>query len=183
MFELHAKGFRLIALDADSLRLTLDDPKLLEGNLGLRKGHAAVRGQFRDAVQQMLDGVLRDAEHYLWYTHWIIVLNRPKSVVGGLCFKGPPGRNGEVEIGYGVNSEYQNRGLMTEALHVVCRWALGQPGVLAVVAETEKANLPSQRVLEKTGFVLLREAEIMRWWRLERTAELASACSSSQSQT
>lgn len=166
MFELPAKRLRLIALDADNLRLRLDHPDLLKGNLGLRKGHAVMTGDVRDAVQQMLDGVLRDGEHYLWYTHWIIVLNRPKRVAGGLCFKGPPGRSGEVEIGYGVNAEYQNRGLMTEALHAVCRWALGQQGVLAVLAETEKLNLPSQRVLEKSGFVPFRETETVRWWRL-----------------
>jgi RimJ/RimL family protein N-acetyltransferase len=172
MLELPAKRLRLIALDADNLRLSLHDPELLEGNLGLRRGHAAVAGEVRDAVQQMLDGVLRDAEHYLWYTHWIIVLNRPNSIAGGLCFKGPPDPSREVEIGYGLNPEYQNRGLMTEALQAMCRWALGQQGVSAVVAETEKVNVPSQRVLEKTGFVAFRETESMRWWRLvgrERT--------------
>lgn len=179
MFELHSKRLRLIALDAENLRLMLDDPEMLEDNLGLLTGHAAVTGELRDAVRQMLDGVLRDPEHYLWYTHWIIVLNRSRCVVGGTCFKEPPNANDEVEIGYGVNTEYQNRGLVTEALHVVCRWALGQPGVSAVLAETEKVNLPSQRVLEKVGFVPFRETETMRWWRLERKAESGSSCSSS----
>jgi RimJ/RimL family protein N-acetyltransferase len=168
MFELPAKRLRLIALDAEHLRLSLNNPDLLEGKLGLRKGHAAVADEVRHGVQQMLDGVLRDAGQYLWHTHWIIVLNRSNSVAGGLCFKGPPAGDGEVEIGYGVNAEHQSRGVMTEALSAVCRWALGQEGVSAVLAETEKANVPSQRVLQKTGFVPFRETETMRWWRLER---------------
>jgi ribosomal-protein-alanine N-acetyltransferase len=165
VFELCTKRFRLIALDANSLCLGLDDPESLGRNLGLRKGRAAVADEVKDAVRQMLDGVLRDAEHYLWYTHWIIVVKRSNSVAGGLCFKGPPSRVGEVEIGYGVNAEYQNRGVMTEALDVLCRWALGQEGVSAVLAETEKVNLPSQRVLQKTGFVPMRDTGTMRWWR------------------
>jgi ribosomal-protein-alanine N-acetyltransferase len=168
MFELRTRRLRLIALDAGNLQLSLDDPEHLESNLGLCKGHATVGEEVRRAVEQMLEGVMRDAEHYLWHTHWIIVLNRSNSVAGGLCFKGPASGDGEVEVGYGVNVEYQNRGLMTEALRAVCRWALGQQGVSAVLAETEKVNLPSQRVLEKTGFVPFRETETMRWWR--RTA-------------
>jgi ribosomal-protein-alanine N-acetyltransferase len=167
MLELRAKRLRLIALDAESLRLTLADPELLERNLGLRRGSAAVVGEVRDAVQQMLGGVLRDAENYLWYTHWLIALNRPKRIAGGLCFKGPPGTDGRVEVGYGIDADYQSRGLMTEALRAACCWALAQPEVSTVVAETEKANLPSQRVLEKIGFVPFRETETIRWWRLQ----------------
>jgi len=171
MFELPTRRLCLMALDAENLRLDLDDPELLESNLGLHTGHTVLTGDVRDAVKQMLDGVLRDPKYYLWYTHWLIVLNRPKSVAGGLCFKGPPGANGEVEIGYGVNTEYQNRGLMTEALRVICRWALQQQDVSAVLAETERTNLPSQRVLEKAGFVLFRETDTMCWWRLQRGEE------------
>ncbi len=176
--ELQANRLRLIALDAENLRLMLDDPELLEGNLGLLQGHAAVADEVLDATQEMLDGVLRDPEHYLWYTNWMMALNHPGRVVGGLCFKGPPNANGEVEIGYGVDTEYQNRGLMTETLLVMCRWAFEQPGVAAILAETERANLASQRVLQKTGFVPFRETETMRWWRLERTPEPDGVCSS-----
>ena len=180
MFALKTKRLRLIALDAANLRLSLDDPELLESNLGLHKGHAAVSEEVRPAVQQMLDGAVRDAEHSLWYTHWLIVLKHHRSVAGGLCFKGPPGCCGEVEIGYGVSAEYQNRGVMTEALHAACNWALQQAGVSAVLAETEKVNLPSQRVLEKTGFGPFRETETMRWWRLERAGERTGSRSRSQ---
>lgn len=166
MFELHTRRLRLVALDADYLRLSLDNAERLERDLGLRTGHAAVTGEVRAAVEQMLWGVLRNSDAYLWYTHWIIVCHPQETVAGGLCFKGPPDGSGQVEIGYGVDEEYRNRGLITEALQAACQWALQQPGVSAVLAETEKANLPSQRVLEKTGFVLFRQTESMRWWRL-----------------
>lgn len=181
MPELHTKRLLLIALSADNLRLMLENPELLEGNLGLLEGHATVAGEVRDATQQMLDGVLRAPEHRWWYTNWMVVLERPHRVVGGLCFKGPPNANAEVEIGYGLAPEYQNRGLMTEALHAACRWALEQPGVMAVLAETDKANLPSQRVLEKTGFVPFRDTDTMRWWRLDREREPGDACEPSSS--
>jgi RimJ/RimL family protein N-acetyltransferase len=68
---------------------------------------------------------------------------------------------------------------MAEALSEMCRWAFGEPGVSAVLAETEKANLASQRVLHKTGFVPFRETETMLWWRLECQAESDGAWPSS----
>ena len=67
-------------------------------------------------------------------------------------FKGLP-ENGQPEIGYGISPEFQGQGYATEAVRAACRWALAQPGVAAVEAETEPANAASQAVLRKVGFV------------------------------
>jgi RimJ/RimL family protein N-acetyltransferase len=66
-------------------------------------------------------------------------------------FKGPP-QDGMAEIGYSVLPQYQGRGYATEMVGALVRWALGQPGVARVVAETEWANPASVRVLRKAGF-------------------------------
>jgi ribosomal-protein-alanine N-acetyltransferase len=66
-------------------------------------------------------------------------------------FKGPP-QDGTVEIGYSVLPQFQGRGYATELVGALLRWALGQPGVARVVAETEWANPASVRVLSKAGF-------------------------------
>lgn len=168
MFALHTERLSLVALDVENLKLSLDDPGELQRNLGLRTRPRAPEGELRDAVEHMLEGVLDDQDRYLWYTHWQIVLRRDNGIIGGLCFKGPPKMAGDVEIGYGVDSDFRNRGYMTEALGAACRWALQQPAVVAVIAETEKSNLASQRVLEKAGFVRHRETEEAVWWRLDQ---------------
>lgn len=66
-------------------------------------------------------------------------------------FMGPP-REGVVEIGYSVLPQFQGRGYATEIVGGLVRWAMEQPGVTRVVAETEWANPASVRVLEKAGF-------------------------------
>ena len=66
-------------------------------------------------------------------------------------FKGPP-RNGVAEIGYSVLPQFQGRGYATEMVAGLVQWALRQPGVTRIVAETEWANLASVRVLQKAGF-------------------------------
>jgi RimJ/RimL family protein N-acetyltransferase len=66
-------------------------------------------------------------------------------------FKGPP-QDGAAELGYSVLPQFQGRGYATEMVGGLVRWALGQPGVARVVAETEWANPASVRVLTKAGF-------------------------------
>ena len=168
VFELQTKRLRLIALDVENLRLSLEDPRQMEKNLGLQTDTAVLEGEVRVAVEQMLAGVSMDEVNYLWYTHWQIVLKEENRSIGGFCFKGPPSETGEVEVGYGIEPEYQGKGYMSEALEEIIRWALEQPGVTAVVSETGKSNIASQRVLQKAGFAQYRETEGHLWWRICR---------------
>lgn len=105
-----------------------------------------------DAYREMLDGVRQHPAQWLWYTAWGLYQNDSGDYVGDLCFKGLP-ENGQPEIGYGLDKEYWNQGYATEAVRAACRWALAQPGVTAVEAETDPANAASQAVLRKVGFV------------------------------
>jgi [ribosomal protein S5]-alanine N-acetyltransferase len=73
-------------------------------------------------------------------------------LVGGGGFFGPP-RDGVAQIGYSVLPQFQRQGYATEMVRELVNWALGQQGVVRIVAETEWANPASVRVLEKAGFV------------------------------
>ena len=109
--------------------------------------------EMKQAYSEMLDGCVKNPEQHLWYTVWIMQLkagNNP--VVGDLCFKGLS-EKGIVEIGYGINPEYEGRGLTTEAVIAMTEWASGQPGVLCIEAETDPQNIASQKVLQKAGFM------------------------------
>ena len=58
----------------------------------------------------------------------------------------------QPEIGYGMIEAFWGRGYATESAGAMCRWALAQPGVTAVEAETAPDNAASIRVLAKLGF-------------------------------
>ncbi|MDO5446140.1 MAG: GNAT family N-acetyltransferase, partial [Eubacteriales bacterium] len=60
--------------------------------------------------------------------------------------------------GYGIEENYQGCGYATEAVSALVDWALKQPGVMSVMAETEASNIASQRVLKKSGFIPTGEA-------------------------
>ena len=107
--------------------------------------------ELRKAYQEMLDGYLAHPEQGEWYAIWMVT-RRDGVQVGDLCFKGL-NEDGSVEIGYGINDEFQGQGYATEAVIATVDWALRQSGVLRVEAETEPDNTASQRVLAKCGFV------------------------------
>ena len=112
---------------------------------------AETDAELKKAYTEMLDGCLRNPNQWEWYAMWMIE-QRDGTHIGDLCFKGL-GANGAVEIGYGILEEYQGRGYATEAVCAAVNWALQQPGVTRVEAETEQNNRASKRVLEKCGFL------------------------------
>ena len=112
---------------------------------------AETDAELKKAYTEMLEGCLRHHDQRRWYSMWMIEL-RDGTHIGNLCFKGLSA-NGAVEIGYGVLEEYQGQGYATEAVGEAVNWALQQPGVRRVEAETAPDNRASQRVLEKCGFL------------------------------
>ena len=103
------------------------------------------------AYKEMLQGSLDHPQDRDWYAIWFIELKNGVPV-GDLCFKGL-NADGSVEIGYGIPEENRGHGYASEAVLAAAAWALEQPGVTRVEAETEPENRASQRVLEKCGFV------------------------------
>lgn len=109
--------------------------------------------EMKKAYSEMLAGCIKKPGQHVWYTVWRIQLNNDtKQIIGYLSFKGLTS-DGSVEIGYGIKPEYEGRGLATEAVTAMAKWAIAQPGVVRIEAETEPNNIASQRVLQKSGFV------------------------------
>jgi RimJ/RimL family protein N-acetyltransferase len=117
---------------------------------------------------------LRQPEIFGWGTA-LFVLDAPRTVCGMGGYKGPPGAEGVVEIGYSIALSMRGRGLATEAARELVRIAFADARVVWVRAHTLAQHNPSTRVLEKVGFrkigELLDPAEhpdpIWRW-RLDR---------------
>jgi len=96
-------------------------------------------------------------------------------LVGFGGFKGPPSSEGVVEIGYAIAPAFQGQGLATDAVAQMVRRAFEAALVHAVDAHTLGHANPSTRVLEKSGFQRLGEANdpdvgLVWHWRRERAA-------------
>lgn len=78
--------------------------------------------------------------------------------MGSFCFHDEP-EKGIVEIGYGVNEEFRNRGFMTETLVGLIKWMPTQMEVTSVIVETDNDNKASIKTLEKSGFTKFESNE------------------------
>lgn len=63
------------------------------------------------------------------------------------------GKMSMAELGSGLKAGCCGKGYMTEAVNAIVLWALAQPGIARVEAETEPQILASQKVLAQVGFV------------------------------
>ncbi|MFJ7405968.1 MULTISPECIES: GNAT family N-acetyltransferase [unclassified Lysinibacillus] len=165
MIKLNTERLRILALNAENLRLLIDNPKKLELQLSLTESDSFLDAELQQAMEIRYAKLLCDKENYIWYTNWLIVSKSQNCSVGGIMLKGLPNDNGEVVIGYYTLPEYQGNGYMTETIYSIKNWLLSQPNVKFVVADTEKDNIASHRVLEKSGAVLYKETAELLYWR------------------
>ena len=168
MFILETEKLKLIPLDANNLRYSIEDRQKMEWNLGVKITDTELEKPLSEAMRTSLEMVLENKKDYLWFTSWEIVLKKENRIIGGLCFKGCPDEKGRVEIGYGMQDEYKCKGYMTEAVKELINWAFRFNHVTEVIAETEKDNFPSHRVLEKIGMEKYKENEKMFWWKITK---------------
>lgn len=107
--------------------------------------------EMKVAYGEMLAGCKENPKNRQWYAVWFLRLKSGETI-GNYSFKGLL-EDGSVEIGYGLEPEYWGKGYATEAVIAAVDWAMKQPGVKRIEAETEPENTASQRVLEKAGFI------------------------------
>ena len=92
-------------------------------------------------------------------------IDRDGAAIGTIGFYGPPDEQGQVMFGYGLVPEARGAGYATEALAGLVAFCRSHDEVLAMVADTETSNTASQRVLDKTGFAMVKEEEGLYFYR------------------
>ncbi|WP_274310273.1 GNAT family N-acetyltransferase [Solibacillus daqui] len=101
-------------------------------------------------IEMHLEELKNDIKSIGWGV-WFVIHCDSNLVIGDVGFKGKPNDQKTVEIGYGINSDYQNNGFATEAVNGIKDWALSSNQVDKIVAECAEENVASIRVLEKIG--------------------------------
>lgn len=176
MIEITTERLKIIPLDAENYRLYLENYTKMEEKLGMKITNKIWDENVKGAFQYRFKKVIENKEQYLWETIWIAISKEENCEIASLMIKGYPNEKGEVIIGYGTENSFQNKGYMTEAVGGLIKWIFTEPKALSIIADTDKANIASHRVLEKNGFVKYRESvktsedgevEELVWWRLD----------------
>ncbi|MDE0430526.1 MAG: GNAT family N-acetyltransferase [Caldilineaceae bacterium] len=167
MMRLDTERLTLVTLTVQQMRWQRDDFPRLERAMGLVEGGQRLDDELRPVVSRAIVQMQRRPHHAHWHCQWVAILKGEGRIIGSLAFKGPPGETREVEIGYGLDPCYHNRGLATEAVGAMVRWALCQDGVEAVTAETANTNVASMRVLQKAGFIITSATARYLYWKAD----------------
>jgi ribosomal-protein-alanine N-acetyltransferase len=128
-------------------------PGDLASDLGLKPSESLIAIETQEAILNDLLPNLSDlTKNPLFYTMWIIIEKNEKAIIGGICFHGEPDERGEVEIGFGIDNDYRNKGYMTETISGLINWIHKRDDIKTIKALTDKTNQPSIQVLKKNNF-------------------------------
>jgi ribosomal-protein-alanine N-acetyltransferase len=139
-----------------ALQLLRDDhaPAVLAFERANRGYFAASISDRGDAFFEKFDEIHRArlAEQEAGEGAYYVLVDDDGSVLGR--FNLILGTDGLAEVGYRVAERAAGRGVATAAVRDLCRIAATQHGVRRLRAATSTANVASQRVLQKAGFVV-----------------------------
>jgi RimJ/RimL family protein N-acetyltransferase len=102
-------------------------------------------------VLEMLRGLMAEIRKIHPVCAWLMVEN--DEVVGLCSFTRAANDEGIPHIGYGVAESRRKRGHATRSIKLMVPEVLRDPNVRGIAAETSVSNVPSQRVLEESGFM------------------------------
>ena len=166
MHSIETARMYLHPLTYEQLKLYLQNDGSLEKELNIDWHPRQIHPELiENLLNALLPGV-NENRNFHFFTLWTMISKEFNCMIGDLCFKEEPCENGSVEIGYGIYPAYERKGYITEAVEVLCLWALNQKYVRSVRAETLPGNIASQRVLQKNGFVSMGSENGYIKWQL-----------------
>jgi RimJ/RimL family protein N-acetyltransferase len=158
----------LVPLNLEELKRALDSKIQLAEELGFQLFSEELDEKMKKIYSNKIDKIEKDPDNYLFYTYWQLVLKDEKIIIGEVGFKGLSSHDGELEVGFGTEERFRNKGYMTEALTELIKWAFSQTSIQIkkITASTLMDNVPSQKVLEKSGLKLSHEEGKLLYWHV-----------------
>lgn len=103
--------------------------------------------------------------------NWAIVIRDGKKdkLIGSISLNCAPEEQERASLGYCIAKRYWGKGIMTEALSEVLRFAFNEVGFYRITGQHAAENYGSARVMEKCG--LRYEGTLRKHFRLNSTGE------------
>ncbi len=156
---IETKRLLIKPLTAEELKKHVDSPDDFAASLGLAPSQSLVDNEAREAIiNDLLPNIVDNKKDSDFYTMWIVIEKSKKAIIGGICFHGEPNEFGNVEIGYGTDLDYRNKGYMTETISGLIKWVKMNKNVKSITAVSDNSNISSIKVLEKNNFKFINQS-------------------------
>lgn len=140
--------------DAEDMFTYLSDPDVVK-HMGLEP-YRTVKDVFGEI--EWYESIVREGSGM----RWGITLKDSGKVIGSCGFLNRSPKHYRAEVGFELSKAYWGKGIAAEALEAVVKYGFRHLELERIEALIEPANLPSQKLVEKTGFMqegLLRHYE------------------------
>jgi RimJ/RimL family protein N-acetyltransferase len=87
----------------------------------------------------------------------VAVLRESMEIIGSAGFHNLPDENGMIEIGFGIDPTFQNKGYGKQLLHGMWNWVLKDQRVKTLRYTVSPSNLISKQIIQKLEFNLVGE--------------------------
>lgn len=153
MLELRTERLRLIPCTIEIGKAILSSKDELKNKFNLITDEDWPLEDIKGFLPIYLE-MLGNSPQFLGWGIWLIILESERRIIGDVGYKGTP-EDGSIEIGYSIVPKYRRRGLTFEAVKCLIDWGFTHPEVNKIVAECERDNIGSIRILEKLGMIEL----------------------------
>ena len=110
----------------------------------------------RNPIPYRINQVRKDPE-VAKYLLRVAVLRESMEIIGSAGFHNLPDENGMIEIGFGVDPAFQNKGYGKQLLQGMWNWVVKEPGVKTLRYTVSPSNLISKQIIKKLEFNLVGE--------------------------
>lgn len=134
---------------------------IYKDNADMRKNWAAdekVQSLYCEPVYDTKEKVEKLLEKYIFsyerndYYRWAIILKDNQECIGQIAYYMIDDNNNFGEVEYCIGSEFQCKGLATEATKAIIDYGFRTIKLHKVQISHKSINMPSKRVIEKSGF-------------------------------
>ncbi len=159
---IETKRLMLIPFTLDYVKAAIKGKKELEAILQYQVADQWPNQDYAEILPYKASAFEKDPSKSKW--SFIVIHKEDQKLIGEIGGKGGPDENGTVEIGYGIVEEYRNKGYATEMVNGLVNWLNTHPEVNKIIADCLIENLPSIKVLEKSGFLQTHKDDELIYW-------------------
>lgn len=118
----------------------------------------------KDVAREYIASIIEKYNRYE-LAPWGIELKENSKLVGSIDFVKYDYKNFSAEIGYVLNRNYWNKGIMTEALKTIIKFGFEEMNLIRIEMRHNVMNIGSERVIQKNGLKYegtLRKKEFLK---------------------
>ena len=166
MPTLETKRLQLIPFTLDLKKAAMNDRARLVEMLGVFVPEHWPEPDLAEALPVFVERMEKAPSAPVW--DWIAIHRLDQGVIGGIGFMEGPDKDGVVEVGYDIITEYRKQGYATEMARSLIAWTFQETDIKVVAASCLDDNVGSIKVLENVGMRRLEPDENMLKWEIRK---------------